>query len=63
MGVNTCGWEAADHKDFLRIKTKHKDRVGTVAFMTEMRRACPTLDEDSIKTHCKQFQLMQSMVE
>jgi len=24
-GVN-CGWDAADHKDFLRIRTKHQGR-------------------------------------
>jgi len=52
-GVQQCGWDSADHKDFLRIKTKHKDRLGTVAFMTEMRRAVPTIDEDEIKSHCK----------
>ena len=52
-GVQLGGGDSADHKDFLRIKTKHKDRLGTVAFMTEMRRAVPTIDEDEIKSHCK----------
>lgn len=50
-GLQQCGWDPADHKDFLRIKTKHKDRVNTVAFLNEMRRAVGTLDEEEIKNH------------
>ena len=50
-GVQSCGWDAADHKDFLRVRTKHKDRVKTVAFLTEMRRAVPTADEEAIQAH------------
>jgi hypothetical protein len=41
-GVQSCGWDAADHKDFLRVRTKHKDKVTTIAFLTDMRRAVPT---------------------
>jgi hypothetical protein len=44
-GVQSCGWDPSDHKDFLRVRTKHKERMKTVAFMTEMRRAVPTADE------------------
>lgn len=54
-GVTRCGWDPADHKDFLRIKTKHKDRLQTVAFMTEMRRAVPSIDEDEINNHVAVF--------
>ena len=54
-GVQSCGWDPADHKDFLRVRTKHKDRVKTVAFLTEMRRAVPTADEDEIKQHVEVF--------
>jgi len=50
-GIQCCGWDAADHKDFLRIKTKHKDKFETIAFMTELRRAIATVDEDEIKNH------------
>ena len=62
-GVQSCGWDPADHKDFLRVRTKHKERVKTVAFMTEMRRAVPTADEDTIKEHVEAFQKMQDMIE
>ena len=30
-GANS-GWDDADHKDFLRIKTKHNNKLGTIAF-------------------------------
>lgn len=54
-GIQSCGWHASDHKDFLRVRTKHKERVKTVAFMTEMRRAVPTLDEDDINGHIESY--------
>jgi hypothetical protein len=62
-GVQSCGWDPADHKDFLRVRTKHKDRVKTVAFLTEMRRAVPTADEESIQQHIQMFQKMQDLIE
>jgi hypothetical protein len=61
-GVQNCGWDAADHKDFLRIKTKHKDKVNTVAFITEMRRAVPSIDEEEIQNHLKVYQNVQGML-
>jgi len=54
-GVQSCGWDAADHKDFLRVRTKHGNKVKTVGFMTEMRRAVPTADEDEIKKHIADY--------
>jgi hypothetical protein len=45
------------------VRTKHKERVKTVAFMTEMRRAVPTADEETIKEHIDVFQKMQDMIE
>lgn len=62
-GVVSCGWDAADHKDFLRVRTKHKERVKTVAFMTEMRRSVPTADEDQIKDHIEVFQKIQDALD
>ena len=62
-GLQSCGWDPADHKDFLRIKTKHKDRVKTVAFMNEMRRAVPTIDEEGIQEHVETFLKIQAQVE
>ena len=62
-GTQSCGWDASDHKDFLRVRTKHKDRVKTVAFQTEMRRAVPTADEEEIKAHIETFQKVQELLE
>jgi len=61
-GVSQCGWDPADHKDFLRIRTKHKDKVNTVAFVTEMRRAVPTADEEEIRAHIDRFLKLQDML-
>ena len=53
-GIN-CGWDAADHKDFLRIRTKFNNRTYTVAFTTAMSRAVPMADEVSVKEHCHAY--------
>ena len=45
------------------MRTKHKDKVRTVAFMNEMRRAVPTADEETIKEHIETFTRVQEMVE
>ncbi len=50
-GGPNCGWDAADHKDFLRIRTKHNNKVVTLAFINEMRRAVPNCDEIEIREH------------
>lgn len=49
-GLN-CGWEAADHKDYLRLRTKHNGKTMTVAFMTEIMRCVPGLNDDLIREH------------
>ena len=50
-GLN-CGWDAADHKDFLRIRTKFNNKTVTVAFVNAMSRAVPMADEVALKEHC-----------
>ena len=53
-GIN-CGWDAPDHKDFLRIRTKHNNKTYTVAFMQELMRSVPTIDDDAIKEHITRY--------
>ena len=50
-GLN-CGWDAADHKDFLRLRTKFNNKTVTVAFVNAMSRAVPMADEVAVKEHC-----------
>lgn len=45
------------------MRTKHKERVKTVAFLTEMKRAVPMADEESIQTHIEVFQKVQELLE
>ena len=54
-GVN-CGWEASDHKDFLRLHTQMAGKTGTVAFFTAMARAVPLADENQVREHLKAYQ-------
>ena len=44
-GGPNCGWDAGDHKDFLRLQTQMSGRTGTIAFFTAMARAVPLADE------------------
>ena len=47
----------------MRVKTKHKDKVRTVAFLTEMKRAVPTADEETIQEHIETYEKVQELVE
>ena len=54
-GGANCGWDAADHKDFLRLHTQMGAKVGTVAFFTAMARAVPLADEDQVRLHLEAY--------
>ena len=54
-GIQSCGWDPADHKEFLRVKTRHNDRTNTVAFLRDVKGAVPTESEQSIKSHLDTF--------
>ena len=54
-GMN-CGWDAADHKDFLRLRTKFQNKTVTVAFVTAMSRAVPMADEVEVREHCHAYE-------
>eukprot|EP00347_Sterkiella_histriomuscorum_P015281 403357622 len=61
-GLN-CGWDAADHKDFLRIRTKHNNKTTTIAFMQEIMRAVPTIDDQAIKLHINKYERYLDLTE
>lgn len=50
-GGANCGWDPADHKDFLRIRTKHSNKTNTLGFFQELARAVPGLDEAFVREH------------
>ena len=50
-----CGWDAADHKDFLRLRTQHREKTGTVAFVQAMARAVPLADTAMVDEHVKAY--------
>ena len=55
-GGPNCGWDAPDHKDFLRIRTKFKNGSITLAFLNDMRRAVPNEDEIGVREHVRSHQ-------
>ena len=55
-GGPNCGWDAGDHKDFLRLRTQHNAKTGTVAFKTAMSRAVPLADEVQLSEHCEAYE-------
>ena len=59
-GVN-CGWDDADHKDFLRLRTKHNNKTVTVAFITAVNRAVPTADEIAVREHVRAYERYQDL--
>lgn len=50
-----CGWDAADHKDFLRLRTQHRERTNTIAFAQAMARAVPLADSAMLDDHIKSY--------
>lgn len=43
-GGQDCGWDAADHKDFLKVWTKFQGKQ-VIAFNSEVERAVPVMNE------------------
>lgn len=60
-GVN-CGWDAADHKDFLRIRTKHQGRK-VIAFNQEVQRAVVAMDHEQIADHAAAYEQYLELTE
>ena len=54
LGGPNCGWDAADHKDFLRVWTKHQGRQ-VIAFAQEVERAVPVMDIPQIQAHVETY--------
>jgi len=62
-GGTNCGWDAADHKDFLRIRTKHGNKLVTLASVQELLRAVPNIDAEAIKEHSQRYEVYQELTE
>lgn len=59
----SCGWDAGDHQDYLRIRTKHGNKTYTLAFVQELMRAVPGLDDSKIKEHVAQYERYLELTE
>lgn len=56
LGGFSCGWLATDHEDFLRVKTKYKNKTDTLSFLNEILGLIPDCSLDTVKQHIKQHQ-------
>ena len=45
-GILTCGWETSDHKEFMRLRLKHNEKIHTVAFINDVLRTVSMIDEE-----------------
>ena len=61
-GGPNCGWDANDHKDFLRLQTQMAGRTGTVAFFTAMARSVPLADEEQVRSHLEAHQKYTNLI-
>jgi len=51
MGGMYLGWSRSDHDDYLKLRTKHKGKVKTIAFVNEMQKLIPDITAELIMTH------------
>lgn len=54
LGGPDLGWDAPDHKDFLRVWTKHGGRQ-VIAFNNEVQRAVASMEVDQIAEHVERY--------
>ncbi|CAG9320753.1 unnamed protein product [Blepharisma stoltei] len=55
MGGNSLGWDEADHQEFMKLRTQHKGKQ-TIGFFQAAQNLLPTMDQESIKIHCKKYE-------
>ena len=55
-GGISCNWPDEDHKDFLKLRTRHKNNINKAVFLEECLSAFPLYTKDNIKEHINKFQ-------
>lgn len=60
-GGVSCGWPDEDHKDFLKIRTKHKNNINRAVFFDDCVSAFPLYPPDDIKMHIESFKIYQNL--
>lgn len=55
IGGKTCGWADADHSDFLRVRTQHKNIMNTLAFVNDALCVLPLYSQQDIIDHINAF--------
>jgi hypothetical protein len=61
-GVN-CGWDGADHKDFLRIRMKYSQKNVSMAFVNELRRTIANCDDFECRAHIAAYNKYLELIE
>lgn len=60
-GILTCGWETSDHKEFMRLRLKHNEKIHTVAFVNDVLRTVSMIDEDQVRQHIDAFEKVNDL--
>ena len=62
-GGSNCGWDAADHSDFLKLRTRHKNKTNTIAFISELKKLVPMISESEIGDHIHRYEIYQELLQ
>eukprot|EP00826_Nyctotherus_ovalis_P021544 TRINITY_DN1697_c0_g1_i10.p1 TRINITY_DN1697_c0_g1~~TRINITY_DN1697_c0_g1_i10.p1 ORF type:complete len:485 (+),score=195.62 TRINITY_DN1697_c0_g1_i10:828-2282(+) len=57
MGGVYLGWSRSDHDDYLKLRTKHKGKVKTLAFVNEVAKLIPDISAEDISIHSQNYDL------
>ena len=56
MGGVYLGWSRTDHDDYLKLRTKHKGKVKTIAFMNEIKKLIPDISPEDVTIHSQNYE-------
>jgi len=57
LGGVYIGWSRSDHDDYLKLRTKHKGKVKTLAFINEVTKLIPDISAEDIEVHTQNYEM------
>ena len=60
-GGISCSWPEDDHKDFLKLRTKHRNNINRNAFLEDCVSALPLYTKEDIKVHIEKFKALMEL--
>lgn len=56
-GGIACNWPEEDHRDFLKLRTKHKNNINKAIFLEDCVSALPLYNKQDIQSHIDKFKI------